>query len=72
MKKLIAFLKDLWEFHAAEVLEWVATFITMGWFVYLVDVVKQSDGGILGKAFFFVWSLVLAFIYVINRFTKDS
>ena len=68
----MGFLKELRASHADDILEWSTIFITMGWFAYLVDVVKQSEGGFLGKVFFLVWSLVLAFIYAINRFTKDS
>ena len=72
MKKFIAFLKELWASNGDEILEFFATLITMGWFAYLVCIVKNSEGGIVGKIFFFVWSLVLAFIWIVHKSTKNN
>lgn len=42
--------------------------ITFFWFGYLVSVVATADTHIIGKIFFVVWSLVLAFLFAIHKF----
>lgn len=41
--------------------------ITSLWFGYLVNVVATADSHIIGKIFFIIWSLVLAFLFVIHK-----
>jgi hypothetical protein len=63
MKKLCELLDFLWE---NEILTALAYLITLGWFAYATNIVR-SHGGTLGKIFFFVWAIVLAFIWLCHK-----
>lgn len=71
MKKLRKFFKELW-LERTEILKALAYVITFGWFTYVVDMVYSSDSGILGKVFFTVWSLVLAFLFLAYKVNNSS
>jgi hypothetical protein len=67
MKKLISFFKDLWETSADDILLVLGFIITLGWFMYIANIVREYEGSIIGKIFFYVWSFVLAFLWLIHR-----
>ena len=67
MKKFFKFLDFLWE---NEILSALTYLITLGWFVYATDIIR-SHGGTLGKIFFFVWAIVLAFIWLFHKSNKE-
>lgn len=70
MKKIRKFFKELW-LDKDELLKALAYLITFGWFAYIVRMVYSSDGGILGKVFFTVWSLVLAILFLAYKSNND-
>lgn len=67
MKKFFKFFDFLWE---NEILAALACLITLGWFAYATNIVR-TYGGALGKIFFFVWAIVLAFIWLIHKSNKE-
>lgn len=67
MKKLISFFKDLWGSSADEILEFLFWLFNLAWFGYIVSIVYTSDSSIIGKIFFVIWSLVIAFVIVTNK-----
>ena len=64
-KSVIKALNRLYDEGVFTALTYIITFL---WFGYLVNVVATADSHIIGKIFFIVWSLVLAFIFVIHKF----
>jgi uncharacterized membrane protein YbjE (DUF340 family) len=68
MKRLLKFLDFLYE---NDILTALAYIITLGWFAYAANIVISSDGNVLGKIFFFAWSIVLAFIWLIHKSSND-
>ena len=66
MKKLRRFFKELWV-ERYEILKALTYIISGVWYAYIVSVVSTSDSGIMGKIFFFVWSLVLVFLFAIYK-----
>jgi hypothetical protein len=70
MKKLIKTLNNLNDEGVFTALTYI---ITLFWYGYLTVVVASSDSHILGKIFFFVWSLVLAFVFLAHKYgDKDD
>lgn len=69
MKKFLQFLDFLWE---NEILTALAYLITFGWFWYVADVIINSDGILIGKIFFFVWAIVLAFIWLCYKCNNEK
>lgn len=67
MKKIFEFFDFLWE---NKILTALAYLITLGWFAYATNIVR-TYGGTLGKIFFFVWAIVLAFIWLIHKSNKE-
>ena len=67
MKKLISFLKDLWETSADDILLVLGLLITLVWFMYIANIVREYDGSVIGKIFFYVWAILLAFIWLVHR-----
>lgn len=68
MKNFFKFLDFLWE---NEILTALAYLITLGWFAYAVGIIR-SHGSTLGRIFFFVWAIVLAFIWLIHKSNKNE
>jgi predicted patatin/cPLA2 family phospholipase len=64
-KSVIKALNRLYDEGVFTALTYIITFL---WFGYLVNVVATADSHIIGKIFFIVWSLVLAFLFVIHKF----
>jgi hypothetical protein len=64
-KSIIKALNRLYDEGVFTALTYIITFL---WFGYLVNVVATADSHIIGKIFFIVWSLVLAFIFVTHKF----
>ena len=64
-KSVIKALNRLYDEGVFTALTYIITFL---WFGYLVNVVATADSHIIGKIFFIVWSLVLAFIFVTHKF----
>lgn len=64
-KSIIKALNRLYDEGVFTALTYIITFL---WFGYLVNVVATADSHIIGKIFFIVWSLVLAFLFVIHKF----
>lgn len=65
MRKIIKLLNKLYDEGVFTALTYIITFL---WFGYLVNIVAKADSHIIGKIFFIVWSLVLAFLFVIHKF----
>lgn len=68
MKKLFELIDFLWE---NKILTALAYIITLGWFWYAADIIR-SHSGTWGKIFFFSWSIVLAFIWLIYKSNKSE
>jgi hypothetical protein len=64
-KSVIKALNRLYDEGVFTALTYIITFL---WFGYLVNIVAKADSHIIGKIFFIVWSLVLAFLFVIHKF----
>lgn len=69
MKRFIKILNKLYDEGVFTALTYIITFL---WFGYLVNVVAKSDSHILGKIFFGVWSLVLAFVFLAHKYGGDD
>ena len=67
MKKFLKLLDFLWE---NEILTALAYLITFGWFAYAANIIR-IHGGTLGKIFFFVWAIILAFIWICHKSNKE-
>ena len=68
-KSIVKALNKLYDEGVFTALTYIITFL---WFGYLVNVVATADTHIIGKIFFIVWSLVLAFIFVIHKFGGNN
>jgi ABC-type multidrug transport system fused ATPase/permease subunit len=68
-KSVIKALNKLYDESVFTALIYIITFI---WFGYLVNIVAKSDSHVIGIIFFIVWSLVLAFLFVVHKFGGDD
>ena len=68
-KSVIKALNKLYDEGVFTALTYIITFI---WFGYLVNIVAKSDSHVIGIIFFIVWSLVLAFLFVVHKFGGDD
>lgn len=64
-KSIVKVLNKLYDEGIFTALTYIITFL---WFGYLVTVVATADSNIIGKIFFIVWSIILAFIFVAHKF----
>lgn len=70
--KFMQRLKEWWISNGDKVLEILAYFFTMWWFGYIAQIVYASDSSIFSKIFFTIWSLVLAFIFLVHKSTNSK
>lgn len=65
-------LKEWWVSNGDDILEILSWVFTGLWYCYIARIVFTSDSNIVGKIFFLIWSLVLAFIILVHKSSRNK
>ena len=71
MKKFIGFIKEMWLYNSDKIFKGVVSFITLGWVLYIANIVSDSSAGMLGRFFVISWAVVLSFVWLLKKSKQE-